>query len=292
MSHTRTFLIVASVAAVAVHTPISNAATRRTTTTNSRRTTAVATSRPARSPIRAPASTTRPPTTTVPVTGSVSVFAAQSLGASFTDIAAAFEKAHPGAKVTMSFGGSPTLVTQISNGAQADVFAAADTNNMDKLVSSKLVSGSPVIFTKNKLMIVVPKGNPLRVKGLADLARTEVFVALGAPGVPAGDYARHVLDKAGLKVTPRTLESNVAAIINKAALKEIDAGIVYVTDVAIDDYRVDGVEIPEEQNVIATYPIAEVSESRNPAAATSFVAFVQSPPAQAILKSYKFQPLK
>jgi molybdate transport system substrate-binding protein len=239
------------------------------------------------------ASTTAAPTTTpTPVSGGVTVFAAASLTASFTEVAEAFEKANPGAEVTLNFAGSATLVTQIQNGAPADVFASADTANMDRLINAKLITGTPAIFTRNKPMIVVPKGNPLRVRGLADLGRPEVFVALGAVGVPAGDYARQILAKAGVTVTPKTLESSVTAIVNKAALKEIDAGIVYVTDVALDDYRVDGIQIPDDQNVTATYPIGTVSSAKNTAAAAAFVAYVQSPAAQANLLKYKFLPLR
>ncbi len=237
-------------------------------------------------------STPAPPPTSAPLRGSLTVFAATSLTASFTDIASAFEVAHPGVKVTMNFAGSSTLATQIQNGAPADVFASADTANMNRLSSARSLEGAPAIFTRNKLMIVVPKGNPLRVKSLADLANAEVFVALGAPGVPVGDYARQILTGAGVTVTPRTLESNVAAIVNKAALREIDAGIVYITDVAVDDYRVDGVAIPDRQNVIAAYPIAVTKASRNKAAATAFAAYTQSSAAQAVLATYKFLPLK
>jgi molybdate transport system substrate-binding protein len=230
--------------------------------------------------------------TSKPVTGELQVFAASSLTAAFTDIGRAFEKVNPGASVTFNFAGSSTLVTQIQNGAPADVFASADNSNIDKLVSAKIIEGSPTVFTKNRLMIVVPKGNPLRVKTLNDLSRSEVYVALGAPGVPAGDYARQILTKAGVEVTPKTLESSVAAIVNKAALKEIDAGIVYVTDVARDDYRVDGVTIPDAQNVIALYPIGALSNAKNRPAAAAFVAFTQSAVAQEILTGYQFASLK
>ncbi len=231
-------------------------------------------------------------TVVVALSGSVNVFAAASLTASLTDIAAAFEKAHPGVQVALNFAGSSTLVAQIQNGAPADVFASADTANMDKLVNVNAIDAAPTVFTRNKLMIVVPKGNPLRVKTLADLARPEVVVALGAPGVPVGDYARQILTKAGIAVTPKTLEANVSAIVNKAALREIDAGIVYVTDVAIDDYRVDGVAIADDRNVLASYPVAVLASSRNKPAATEFVSFTQSSPAQAILAKYKFLPVK
>ena len=231
-------------------------------------------------------------TTKTPPSGSITVFAAASLAASFTDIAEAFEKLNPKARVTVNFGGSSTLVAQIVNGAPADVFASADAANMEKLTAAKLVDATPAIFTKNRPMIVVPRGNPLRIKSLADLARPEVIVALGAPGVPVGDYSRQILARTGLEVKPKTLEASVSAIVNKAALREIDAGIVYVTDVAIDDYRVDGVAIPADENVIAAYPIAVLSNSKNKLTADAFATFVQSSPAQAILAKYKFLPLK
>ncbi len=237
-------------------------------------------------------STTAATTTTIaPATGTINVSAAQSLTASFGEIAKAFEKANPDAKVVLNFAGSSTLVTQIKNGAPADVFASADITNMDKLVEAKLIDGAPQAFTRNKLMIVIPRGNPQAVKSLADLSREEVFVGLGAVGVPVGDYARQILAKAGVTVKPKTLESNVTAIVNKIALREIDAGLVYVTDVALDEYRVDGIAIPDELNLTATYPIGTVSASKQKAAANAFIAFTRSAAAQAILKKYKFMPL-
>ncbi len=243
--------------------------------------------------LRATTSAAPVTTTTSPsLTGSINVSAAASLTASFTDIASAFEKANLKASVTLNFAGSSTLVTQIQNGAPADVFASADIANMDKLRAVKLVIGTPATFARNRPMIVVRRGNPLQVETLADLGKPEVFVALGAPGVPVGDYARQILAKAGIEVKPKTLEPSVSAIVNKVALREIDAGIVYVTDVAIDEYRVDGVAIPDDQNVIATYPIAALSNTKNNVTAAGFVSFVQSPAAQAILAKYKFLPPK
>ncbi len=235
------------------------------------------------------------PSTTTPVTpltGSITVFAAASLTAAFNDIAAAFEEANPEAKVTVIFAGSSSLVNQIQNGAPADVFASADLNNMERLAKASVIERSAKIFTRNRLMIVVPRGNRLRVQTLADLAKPEVSVALGAPGVPAGDYAREILAKAGVEVKPKTLEPSVSGIVTKAALGEIDAGIVYVTDVAIDEYRVDGVAIPDAQNIVASYPIVALKSSKNSTTAKGFVAFVQSPTAQSILAKYKFLPLK
>lgn len=287
LPHRRIAALLAVFTLAAGASPAMAASRAKRTTTTTRKTTTTKPVATTTTTTVAPATTT----TTAPLSGSITVFGAASLTASFTDIAAAFQKAHPTTKVVVSFAGSSTLVTQIQNGAPADVFASADTANMEKLVNAKLVDGAPSTFTRNKPMIVVPKGNPLRVKSLADLGRPEVVVALGAVGVPVGDYARQILAKAGVTVTPKTLESSVSAIVNKAALREIDAGIVYVTDVAIDDYRVDGVAIPDEQNVIATYPAAVVQGSGNRAVAQAFVSYLRTPAAQAILAKYKFLPL-
>ena len=249
--------------------------------------------RPTRAAVAPRTTTVAPPTTKpAPVTGSLTVFAAASLSAAFNEMANDFERANREVKVTLNFAGSSTLVTQIQNGAPADVFASADMANMDKLANAKLLDGAPQLFTRNTLEIVVPKGNPLRVKGLADLARPEVFVGLGAPGVPAGDYARQILARAGVEVKPKSLETNVKSIVNKAALRELDAGIVYVTDVDFDDYRTDGVVIASEQNIIATYPIAAVAGNPHRAAANAFMDFTVSAPGQAILAKYKFLALK
>lgn len=232
--------------------------------------------------------TSAPTTSAAPVRGTVVVLAASSLGGAFGEMATAFEKANPGATVALSTAGSSTLVTQLRNGAPADVFASADRANMDDVVSAGLVDGAPAVFARNRLMIVVPKGNPMRVKDLHDLADPDVWVAIGAPGVPIGDYARRALTASGITVKPKTLEPNATAIVTKAVLHEIDAGIVYVTDVARDDYRVDGIAIPDAQNVIATYPIASVTTGSNRAGGSAFVAFVRSGAGQAILRSYKF----
>ncbi len=224
------------------------------------------------------------------LTGTLNVFAASSLAAVFTEIGRAFEKANPSVHLRLNTAGSSTLVTQLLNGANADVLATADSVNMDRVRDAKLLTGSASLFAYNTLMIVVPRGNPLRVRVLADLARPEIVVALGAPGVPAGDYARDILRRAGVDVTPKTLEANVKAIVNKAALKEIDAGIVYVTDVDLDEYRVDGVAIPERQNVVAAYPVAALRASDHLESARAFVTFLQGSAAQAILAKYKFLP--
>ena len=289
----------APVGATKTTNPAKGSTTAKSTTTTAKTSQGRSTSKAVKAPLAMTvALVTTPPSTAgtlrakVVLSGSINVFAASSLTASFVDIAAAFEKANPGVKVTLNFAGSSTLVTQIQNGAPADVFASADPANMDRLTKAKLVNGTPVVFARNRPMIVVPRGNPLRITSLADLAGPEVVVALGAVGVPVGDYARQILGRAGIEVKPKTLESSVSAIVTKAALREIDAGIVYVTDVAIDDYRVDGVAIPDEQNIVATYPVAALTSSSNKATAAGFVAFTQTSVAQAILANYKFVPLK
>ncbi len=284
-------IAVAVLAALAMSV-VSSAAPAATKTTKAKTKAKSTVTRPTTAPTTA-APTTVPATTIppAPLSGSINVFAAASLTAAFTDIAATFEKVNPGVKVTLNFAGSSTLVTQMQNGAPADVFASADTNNMERLAKAKLIDGTAQVFTRNRLMIVVPRGNPLQVQNLADLAKLEV-VGLGADGVPAGDYAREILAKAGVDVKPKTLESSVSAIVNKAALREIDAGIVYVTDVAIDDYRVDGIAIPDAQNIVATYPIATLVASKNTATAKGFVSFTKGRAAQAILAKYKFLALK
>ena len=224
----------------------------------------------------------------VRVSGTINVSAASSLTAPFTEIAKSFEKVNPKAHVVVNFAGSSALATQIKNGSPADVFASADTANMNKLVEAKLIDHSPAIFAKNTLIIVVPTGNPKGIRTLGDLARDDLFVGLGAVGVPVGDYARQVLAAAGVTVTPKTLESNVSAVVAKIALREIDAGIVYVTDVTVNDNRVDGVAIPADVNVIASYPIGVVASSKNKLGASKFLEFVRTASGQAILRKYKF----
>jgi molybdate transport system substrate-binding protein len=216
------------------------------------------------------------------------VFAAASLSESFTALAKAFETAHPGAKVEQSFAGSPALVAQIESGAPADLIATADTVNMDKLAQAELLDGTPTPFAGNRLEIAVEHGNPKRVRGLADLARKDLVVILAAEAVPAGRYAREALKKAGVTVGPKSLEENVKAVVNKVALGEADAGIVYATDVQAAGEHVTGVVIPEAENVVAIYPIALVKRAVPRPLAREFQAFILSAEGQKILASFGF----
>ena len=219
--------------------------------------------------------------------GELKVFAAASLTAAFGKLGEQFTAANGGTKVTFNFAGSQALATQIQQAAPADVFASADTTNMDKV---KDLVGTPQNFASNLLQIVVEKGNPKDVKGLDDLARTDLKVVLAAEEVPAGKYAKQVLDQAGVSVQPVSLEDNVKAVVTKVSLGEADAGIVYVTDVTAGGGKIEGVDIPTEQNVVATYPMATVKASRNQDQAQAFVDLVRSAEGQGVLESFGFLP--
>jgi len=215
------------------------------------------------------------------------VFAAASLTAAFTELGRQYAAANGGDTVTFNFAGSQALATQIQQGAPADVFASADTTSMDKV---KDLVGTPQSFASNLLQIVVEKGNPKGVKTLDDLAGPDLKVVLAAEEVPAGRYARQILDKAGVSVTPVSQEDNVKAVVTKVSLGEADAGIVYVTDVTAGGNKVEGVDIPHGQNVTATYPIATVTAGKDQLGAQAFMDLVLSDEGQQVLRRYGFRP--
>ena len=217
----------------------------------------------------------------------IKVFAAASLTAAFDKLGSDFTAAHPDTKVTFNFAGSQALATQIQQGAPADVFASADTRNMDKVAS---LVGPPRVFASNLLQIIVAKGNPKGIKGLPDLARGDLKVVLGAAGVPAGKYAQQALDAQHLTVKPVSLEANVKAVVTKVSLGEADAGIVYVTDVTAGGDKVEGVGIPTGQNVRATYPIATVKASTHQPQAQAFADYVLGEAGQQVLEGHGFLP--
>ena len=214
----------------------------------------------------------------------VTVFAAASLTEPF---GALQRDAH--LDVTYSFAGSQTLERQIEQGAPADVFASADEQTMRRARDAGIVE-TPVVFARNRLEIVVAAGNPKHVSGLTDLARSDLTVVLADPSVPAGRYARQALDAAHVTVHPRSLELDVKSTLAKVASGEADAAIVYASDVHTGGPKVQGVPIPDAQNVVATYPIAVVKGTRHHAAAARFVAAVRSAEGSAALRAAGFLP--
>jgi molybdate transport system substrate-binding protein len=224
------------------------------------------------------------------MSGYIQVFAAASLTASFNALGTSFHRANPGVGVNFNFAGTPTLVTQIEQGAPADVFASADTTNMDKLTADGYTSGTSKVFARNQLEIVVAPGNPKGITGLADLAKNGVIYISEGPTVPAGKYSLQALATAGVKVTPKSLETSVTAVISKIELGEADAGIVYTTDVTAAGNKVQGVQIPAANNVIATYPMVAVKGTKNADVANAFINYVLSSTGQSTLASFGFLP--
>lgn len=224
-----------------------------------------------------------------PTLGPVTVFAAASLAPPFRALQRELRTRDPGLDVTFSFAGSQTLERQIEQGAPADVFAAADEVTMRAAQRAGVV-GTPSVFARNRLEIVVAAGNPKHVTGLADLARPDLTVVLADPSVPAGNYARQALAKAHVTVRPKSLELDVQSTLAKVTSGEADAAIVYASDVRTAGPKVQGVTIPDAQNVVATYPIAVVKHARHAAAARAFVAAVLSTEGRAALTASGFLP--
>ena len=222
-----------------------------------------------------------------PADSSITVFAAASLQPAFDKVGAGIKRTN-NTKTTFNYAGTQTLVAQLQQGAQGDVFASADVAHMTTLQDAGMLSGPSRIFAHNKLEIAVSKGNPKHVQTLADLSRSGLVVVLADPSVPAGKYAQQALNNAHVTVHPASLELQVTGVLTKVALGEADAGIVYVSDV-VTSGKVLGVTIPDDQNVVADYPIAILKSAANTTAAKAFVDFVLSPDGQAILKTAGFQ---
>jgi molybdate transport system substrate-binding protein len=223
------------------------------------------------------------------VTGKITVLAAASLTGTFTQIGKDFEAATPGTTVTFSYAGSSALAQQITSGAPADVFASAGPATMKTVTDAGDSAGTPVDFVKNQLVIATAKGNPKGLTSLAALARPGVKVAVCAEQVPCGAAAKTALAAAHVQITPVTLEQDVKSALAKVKLGEVDAALVYRTDAKAASTDVDGVEFPESANAINEYPIVVLKSAPNPAAATGFVAYVQSEPAQKVLADAGFQ---
>ena len=230
----------------------------------------------------------------------LTVYAAASLTDAFTEIGKAFESEHPDVTVVFNFGGSQNLRTQIEQGAPADVFASANSKEMNTLLENNFVNANtPQIFLTNQLVVILPKNNPAGINSLEDLSKPDVKIVLAAEEVPAGGYARQVLENLNSmfgadyknKVLANVVsnEDNIRQAMTKVQLGEADASIVYVSDViAVPGLR--QILIPENVNVLAEYPIAPLVESANVEIANQFIAFVLSPEGQSILKKWGFTP--
>ena len=218
----------------------------------------------------------------------VLVSAAASLTDAFADVESAFETANPGVDVVLNLGSSSSLREQILEGAPADVFASANLANMDQVVAGGEAAGEPSTFAINLLQIAVPAGNPAGITGLQDFANEELLIGLCAEVVPCGDFGRQALANAGVIAAIDTNEPDVRALLTKIEAGELDAGITYVTDVLSAGGAVEGIVIPDDINVVATYPIVTLTSGLNPDGAAAFVAFVLSEQGQSILASYGF----
>lgn len=230
-------------------------------------------------------------TTEAPLEGEITVSAAASLTESFTDLGKAFEAEHPGTTITFTFDSSGTLSQQILDGAPVDVFASADEKNMEKLTDADLVKGEPTVFARNQLVIVTKPGNPEGIETLADLADAGV-ISLCGEDVPCGKFAAEALADADVTIPESSVTRGQNAKATLAAVSEGDAvaGIVYVTDALAAGDAVDAVEIPAEDNVIATYPVAVLTDTQDAALAGAFVDYVSSSEGQAALEERGFLP--
>ncbi len=248
--------------------------------------------------------TSAPAAASAPAARTLNVFAAASLTQAFGEMGKAFEASNPGVTVTFNFAGSQTLVTQIQQGAPADVFASASGTNMDALVTGGFVDKSvPQNFLTNILVVILPPNNPANVQSLQDLAKPGLKIVLADASVPAGKYARQILDNIskdpaynsdfGTKVMANVVsnETDVKQVVSKVMLGEADAGIVYVSD-AIASPTLETIEIPANLNIVAKYPIAPLIKSAHSDLAEKFITYVLSAYGQATLKKWGFTPIK
>ena len=260
------------------------------------------------SPQATPAAPTTAPTQAAaqPASGgkTLTVLAAASLTESFTEMGKTFEAQNPGVKVNFSFAGAQQLAQQLGSGADADVFASASPKYMDAAVTANRVNKADAqVFVRNRLTVIYPKANPGQLKELKDLAKSGLKIDLEDKSVPAGQYSLDFLDKAvkdpgfdpqfkaNVLKNVVSYEDNVKSVVTKVSLGEVDAGIVYVTDVTADAaQKINKLDIPDALNTVATYPIAPISNSKNADLARDFVALVMSADGQALMGKYGFIP--
>ena len=219
---------------------------------------------------------------------SITVFAAASLQKTFTEIGEQFRTDNPGSSVDFNFAGSSDLVTQLTQGAAADVFASADTKNMDKAAQAGLLAGDPVNFASNTLVIAVAPGNPKQITTFADMNRPGLNVVVSAPQVPCGSAAQRIEDSTGVQLRPVSEESSVTDVLNKVTSGQADAGLVYVTDALGAGDKVTTVKFAEAAGVVNTYPIAVLKGAPQAELAQKFVDFVTGEAGQKVLSHAGF----
>ncbi len=255
------------------------------------------------SPVATPATTSSGEATTAQT--SLTVFAAASLTDAFQTISKNFSTAHPGVDVVFNFAGSQQLAQQIGQGAPADLFASANASQMAVAIESgRVVSGTEQLFVRNRLVVVTPADNPAGIATLADLAKPGLQIVLATKEVPVGQYALDFLDKAeadgtlgagyrdAVLANVVSYEENVRTVLAKVTLGEADAGIVYRSDVTpTAAEQVQRIDIPDNLNTIASYPIAPLSDSPHAALAQQFIDYLLSPAGQQILEDAGFMPL-
>jgi molybdate transport system substrate-binding protein len=235
----------------------------------------------------------------------ITVFTAASLTGAFSEIGGIYEN-ETDIHAVFNFDGSQALRTQIENGAYADIFASANKKQMNALKNGGLMNNSSiVIFAKNKISLIVPKDNPAKIKSLSDLAKPGIKIVMGTKDVPVGDYALQIIDKLGnvssygqdykTKVLSNVIsqETTVNYVVTKVALGEADVGFAYVSDVTADlAGKVDKIEIPDEYNIIAEYPLGLLKESEHPNECMEFMNLVMSDEGKAVLEKYGFSPVE
>jgi len=221
-------------------------------------------------------------------TDDVVVLAAASLNGAFTRLGNSVEDEHPGINIRFSFGGSSSLAPQVTSGAPADVFASANPDVMQLLIDGGSVTTEPQLFARNRLEIGVPEGNPAGVQELEDLTDSETTVALCAPQVPCGAAAQKALRAAGISVEPVSYEDDVKAVASKVELGEVDAGLIYHTDVLAATGRIEGIEFEEADRAVNDYVIAPVADGANPEGAEVFIDFVRSLRGREVLRDAGF----
>jgi molybdate transport system substrate-binding protein len=250
-----------------------------------------------------PAQVTTPQAGDVQQEVELTVFAASSLTDAFTEIGQVFEEQNAGVKVAFNFASSSDLALQLSEGAQADVFASANQKQMDKASDAGRIGEEIKLFVTNRLVVIVPADNPAGIQAPIDLAKEGIKLVLAAPDVPVRDYTEEALDKMGadpaygdgfkaaVLANLVSEEANVRQVVTKVSLGEADAGIVYTSDVTPDVAEtILGIEIPDEFNIIASYPVAVIKDAPNAATAKAFVDFIMSQEGQTILQKWGFGP--